>query len=140
MAPLSVAMSSLVKATMQQSHLKRFTIINSFTTVFCPLTRALGNYRATCYMILLVFVIPISLLILSIVLVIQLTFYGSFISTVINTIYYCVFVAIMSTTGHPNSQVTKVRWRDEWQGIWWLLITNLGVTLLLSWLVSAFKN
>jgi hypothetical protein len=89
-------------------------------------------------MLYLVFVIPILLLIVSIALVVQLTFSGSLLSAVINTIYYCIFISIISNTGHPNSVKMKVSWHNEWKGILAFCVANLSITLLIAWLVTLF--
>ena len=89
-------------------------------------------------MLYLVFVIPILLLIFSIALVVQLALTGSLLSTVINTIYYCIFISIMSNTGHPNSVKMKVNWNNEWKGISVFCIANLSITLFVAWQVAIF--
>lgn len=91
-------------------------------------------------MLYFIFVIPVLLLIISITLVVKLAFTGALISTLINTIYYCIFFAVMSTTGHPNSEKMSVNWAGEWKNIAVFLMINLAITLLLSWVISIFQS
>jgi hypothetical protein len=91
-------------------------------------------------LIILTFVLPTLLLILSIALTYSLSFTGALIATFANTVYYCVFIALLSGVGHPNSVVMKVRWRKEVMGIVKFLLANLVLLFTISGLFYWFQQ
>lgn len=56
-------------------------------------------------------------------------------ATGINTVYYCVFIAIISGVGHPNSVVIKVRWKKEFKGIFLFFVGSSVVLFIISGLL-----
>lgn len=91
-------------------------------------------------MLVVLFVIPIILLIVSIALTIKFLFWGALCSTLINTLYYCLFIKVMSGVGHPNSAHIAVNWSREWKGIVICFLASLLITLLLAVIVYFIQS
>lgn len=83
-------------------------------------------------MLVLLFVFPVFLLLVSIALTVKFLAYGALAATLINTLYYCLFIKLMAGVGHPNAAQVSVSWSQQWQGILICFFASLLITLLLA--------
>ena len=87
-------------------------------------------------LIFLIIVIPIALLVVSFLLTIKLAYMGVLIATLLNTVYFCFVLAVLTGMGHPNAVVRKIRWRDHFLTISGVAVASAVVLSLLA-LLSA---